>query len=157
MANLKIVGLEGGAVRVVLEAQFNPKEISVGSSVPWQLQPGRGPGDLRYMGSDSPTLACELLFDGFPSGTSVQDHIDKLQQFSEVDPALRRPPKIRVVWGDEGATGALPRFEGVIEGLSIKYTMFDSDGKPLRATVNLRLREARNIVVARPAPATRRT
>ena len=38
-------------------------------------------------------------------------------------------------------TGA-PQFKGVIEALSVKYTLFLEDGTPVRATVNLRMRQA---------------
>jgi hypothetical protein len=38
--------------------------------------------------------------------------------------------------------GGMPRFKGVVESLSVKYTMFMPDGTPARATVNLRMKQA---------------
>ena len=35
-----------------------------------------------------------------------------------------------------------PRFEGVIESLAVKYTLFLPDGTPTRAVVNLRMKQA---------------
>ena len=47
MAKLTIVGVDGAVSGVALESQFNPKEISIDKSVPWQLQKTPGPGDLE--------------------------------------------------------------------------------------------------------------
>jgi hypothetical protein len=75
---------------------------------------------------------------------------EKLQKLSEVDTSLKRPPKLRVVWGPEGTAGGLPKFDAVIQNLGVKYTMFDVNGKPLRATVRLRLMEAQKLAVGQP-------
>jgi hypothetical protein len=44
----------------------------------------------------------------------------------------------------------IPAFDAVIESVSVKYTIFDGNGMPLRATVSMRLVEARKIRVAKP-------
>lgn len=147
MAKLRIVGTEGNANGVVVEAQFNPKEIVIEKSIPWQR--GKGPSDLKYVGREPRTMSCELLFDGAASGTSIQSEIDKLNTLSDVDIALKHPPKITVVWGPEGGGDLLPRFDAVIETLVVKYTTFDGDGKPLRATADLKFKEARNIMAGK--------
>jgi len=150
MDKLAIIGLEGGASGVTVEAQFNPKEISIDKSVPWQLQKTTGPGDLEFSSADPQTMSCELMFDGFESGVPVQDEIEKLQRLSDIDPGLKRPPKVKVVWGAEGAPGMIPKFEAVVESMDIKYTMFDGNGKPLRATVRMRFKQARKVKVGQP-------
>ena len=43
-----------------------------------------------------------------------------------------------MVWGDRG----IRPFRCVIEGLTVKYTMFDRLGMPLRASCTVKLREA---------------
>ena len=48
---------------------------------------------------------------------------------------LHRPPLVMFSWG--GFT-----FKGVVESLTIRYTMFLPDGKPCRATANLSIKEA---------------
>jgi hypothetical protein len=147
MDKLTIVGTEGSASGVIVEAQFNPKEISIDKSVPWQKRKTNGPGDLEFTVAEPKTLSCELMFDGFESAEPIQAEIEKLHVMSDVDPGLKRPPKLKVVWGDEGAPGMIPAFAAVIESLGVKYTMFDGNGKPLRATVSLRFKEARKIKV----------
>jgi contractile injection system tube protein len=147
---LRIIGLEGGTSGVTVEAQFNPKEISVDKSVPWQNQKAQAPGDLEFSAAEPMTMACELMFDGFESGRSIQNEIDALHSLSDVDASLKRPPKVKVVWGAEGAPGTIPTFEAVIESVGIKYTMFDGNGRPLRATVRLGFKQARKLKVVRP-------
>ena len=71
MDKLKIVGLEGAANGVVVEAQFNPKEISVDKSIPWQRQKKQGVADLEFTGAEPKTMSCELMFDAFESGSPI--------------------------------------------------------------------------------------
>jgi hypothetical protein len=150
MDKLRIIGLEGGATGVTVEAQFNPKEISIDKSVPWQLQKTKGPGDLQFSSANPKTMSFELMFDGFASGSSIQNGIGMLHRLTDIDANLKRPPKVKVVWGTEGAPDMMPTFEGVIESIGVKYTMFDGHGMPLRATVSMRLVEARKLKVVKP-------
>jgi hypothetical protein len=90
------------------------------------------------------------MFDAVESRSHIQDQIDALQRLSDIDSGLKRPPKVKVVWGAEGAPGMMPTFEGVIESVGVKYTMFDASGMPLRATVTLRFVEARKITIVKP-------
>jgi contractile injection system tube protein len=156
MGKLTIIGVEGAASSVTVVSQFNPKEISVDRSVPWQLQQAKGPGDLAFTSAEGRSMSFELMFDGVESRTHIQDEIGKLQRLSEADPSLKRPPKVKIVWGAEGAPGMMPKFEGVIESINVKYTMFDDNGRPLRAAVGLRFREARTLAVARLSKAKSR-
>ena len=150
MAKLTIVGVEGAVSGVTLESQFNPKEISIDKSVPWQLQKTTGPGDLEFTLANPKTMSFELLFDGFESGASIQDEIGTLHQLSDIDPSLKRPPKVKVIWGPGSGAGMIPAFEAVVESMTVKYTMFDGNGMPVRATVNIRFVEARKIKVVKP-------
>jgi Contractile injection system tube protein len=145
VTKLNIIGIEGDTGGLTVEAQFNPKEISVDKSVPWQRQAKKGPADLEYTGGGSRTMSFELMFDGFETGTSVQPEIGKLQRLSDRDDDLKRPPMVRVVWGS-----TFPVFKAVIESLAVKYTMFDGSGTVLRATAHLTLKEALHLKVAKP-------
>jgi hypothetical protein len=92
---LKLVVLDGNANGTVVEVQFNPKEIDIQKAIPWQQQPGKGPGDLVYTHNEPRKMSCELLFDGSPTSTSIQGEIDKLQAMSDIDTVLKRPPKLK--------------------------------------------------------------
>ena len=54
-----------------------------------------------------------------------------------------------MIWA-EGA-GTIPPFDGVIQMLSVKYLMFDGNGRPVRATVGLKVLEAADLAVGKPA------
>jgi len=150
MDKLTITGLDGAVTGVTVEVQFNPKEISVDKSVPWQKQKTKDPGDLEFSSANPQTMSCELMFDGSGSGVHIQDEIDKLQALGDIDSVLKRPPKVKVTLGAEGAPGTIPKFEAVVESMGIKYTMFDGNGVPLRATVKMGFKQARRIKVVQP-------
>src|SRR5688572_33309640 len=146
-----MIGVDGQAEGVTVVAQFNPKEVIVDKSVSWS-QLGQDASTLAFNGSGPTTMAFELMFDGFETGTSVQPHVAKLHQLSDVDPTLKRPPKVRVVYGAPRAAGVIPPFDGVIEALTVKYVMFNESGVAVRATVSLKIREAEKIKIAALQP-----
>jgi hypothetical protein len=84
------------------------------------------------------------------SGALIQMEIEKLHRLSDVDPGLKRPPKVKVVRGAEGAADTIPTFEAVVESMGVKYTMFDGNGKALRATIKTRFKQARKLKVVQP-------
>lgn len=158
-AKLTIGSLDDGTT---VEAQYNPKELQVDQTVPWRKpdaanqtgsQQGSGGGGnkdpiaLEFTGAEGRTMSVELLFDEFePSGRRVDvagriaalEKLARVRDASSPDENLRRPHQCVVAWGGRG----LPSFKCVIESLSTKYTMFSSDGKPLRASCTVKLKEA---------------
>jgi hypothetical protein len=142
---LVIVGVEGSRNGIGVKAQFNPKEMSLDRSVPWQkVKNAKAAGDLEYTGAEARTMAFELFFDGFEKNMPVQAEIEKLQMLCDPDETLnpKRPVKCIVVLGSI-------QFTCVIESLAVKYTMFNSDGVPVRGTANLKVKEANTLAVAK--------
>jgi hypothetical protein len=155
--------------RLVVEAQYNPKELEVVQTVPWQktneanrsnrrgAATSRGEDQgihLEFTGADGRSVTLELLFDGYepkrtqgsepdPRSVDVEACVKKLADMASVrTPGStredeKRPHRCVVSWGK-----VLPAFKCVIESLSTKYTMFDANGKPLRATCTVKLKEA---------------
>src|SRR4051812_33809332 len=150
MSLMRIIGLEGQSNDLTLQVQFNPKEIDLDRTVMWQQQPNHGPADLEYVSSGPTTVAFELMFDGYESGTSVQPSISKLQQLADIDAVLHRPPKVRIVWGGTQQAGGFPSFVGVIESLSVRYLQFLPDGVVVKATVALKFKGADKLKVGHP-------
>ena len=138
MQLLTINGLEGGASGINVSAQYNPKELGVEQVIDWRTAKWEGP-DLDSVAAAPRTMSFELMFDTLESGTPIQHTVAALHKLSGVDIALKRPAKVKVVWGAEGTRGVVPAFEGVIESIGVKYTMFNADGVPLRATVGIRV------------------
>lgn len=139
LEKLTIGSLEPGCQHLYVRAQYNPKDYQIEKPVPWT------DGKLRaeYQGPAPRTATIELLFDGFESGTSVQGELDKLDRLSSPrDPdskreAMRRPHACVVTWGKAG----MPTLRCVIEDVTAKYTMFSAEGRPLRATCTVKVRE----------------
>jgi Contractile injection system tube protein len=145
MATLHISALEGQHEGEVLEAQFNPKEIVLAHAILWQQQVHKGPADLEFEQAEPARMSFELLFDGAEASSSVQPQIDKLHHFSSVDAILRRPPKVQVSWGS--GTAAMPTFAAVIESVTVRYALFAENGLPVRATVDVKLKQAAHLGV----------
>jgi hypothetical protein len=144
---------EPGAFDV--EAQYNPKELQIDKSVPWQKHNKANANGLQleFTGAEGRTMSIDLLFDGYEENSSVQPLVAKLEKLATVRQAnsqeddKRRPHHCVVVWG-QVMGGGDNKFKCVIEQISTKYTMFSSDGQPLRATVTLKLKEAERVSMA---------
>jgi hypothetical protein len=137
---VKIISLETGDPPFV--PLFNPKEITVDKAVPWQKHK-QSQGDhptLEFTSAEPKTLTLELVFDTFEGRQNVYTtDVQRLEKLATVDPTLKRPPMVHFVWG------TFPSFTGVIESLSVKYTLFLEDGTPVRATCALRLKQATTV------------
>jgi len=143
MVGLRITAVEGQHQGEVLEAKLNPSEIDLDRAVTWRQQSGKGPADLEFERAEPAEMTFKLLFDGTETSVSVQPQLDRLRAFNSVDGVLHRPPKVRVSWGS--GAGAMPTFDGVVESVAVRYTMFAESGVPLRATADVKLREAANL------------
>lgn len=142
-----------------VSAQYNPKELQIDQTVPWskknaanqansaQGSSAQGGIALEFTGAEGRSMSVELLFDGYEGGDRAVDvagQIKKLEKMAAVinptspDENLRRPHRCVISWGERG----MPSFKCVIESISTKYSMFSSDGVPLRATCTVKLKEA---------------
>ena len=162
---------------IFVQAMWNPKELEITRTVPWQKpnqankSNSRGQqgvsGDeqgihMEFQGAEGRSVTLELLFDGYevegkmppgappPGVLPVSESIRRLEQMASVrspgstQEDQKRPHRCMVVWGT-----VLPGFRCVIESLSTKYTMFSKDGRPLRATCIVKLKEATIVSVAK--------
>ena len=74
---------------VTVDAQYNPKELQVDLSVPWQKtnQANQANGEgihLEFTGAEGRSMSVELLFDGYETGTSIADKVDALVTMASV-------------------------------------------------------------------------
>jgi hypothetical protein len=153
---------------LTVRAQYNPKDIQIDRAVPWTTNNVRDnrPSHLRigsateaeYVGATPRTMTIELLFDRYevvPTDWSQTRSIEPLVEMLDemacvrnpelVPDDMRRPHHCVVAWGAGSACQGMRSFRCVIESLSVKYSMFDRDGTPVRATCTVKLREA-NVV-----------
>lgn len=140
---------------LTVAAQYNPKELQIDKSIPWQKNPqsNKSPDkgiQLEFTGAEGRSMSIELLFDGYEKNESIAGWVDMLNAMASpikpgsTDENERRPHLCLVRWGD-----TIPTFRCVIESLSTKYTMFSDAGVPLRATCTLKLKEADTVSMAK--------
>lgn len=156
---ISIKSLDDGTL---VTAQFNPKELQIDKPVGWEPKPDTGtsnkPEDkskknqgvgVQFTGAKGRSLSVELLFDGYEEDggaaytRDVSAEIGKLEHLASVrNPGVQKEDDKRPHWCVAEWGGTLRGFRCVIESLSTKYTMFDDDGNPLRATCTVKLMEA---------------
>lgn len=120
---------------------FNPTEVSFTRRATWESDRGnRGTSLLpkvNFSGVDPYefTLA-NLLFDTYETKASVMtQYIDNIKQGVSAKSGIpSRPPVYVFVWKDK-------YFHCVMSSLTYKLTLFLSDGTPVRAIVDISLRE----------------
>lgn len=155
-AKLTIGSLDDATLDV--SAQYNPSQIERQRTVGWKPHNAHNiplhrrktpPGDfiesdVEYTGGEGRSLTIELLFDGVETNLSVEPQLEALDVMAtsrntskKASDRQRRPHQCVVVWG----AGGLKPMACVIESLTVKYTMFDCDGVPLRATATLKVKE----------------
>lgn len=113
---------------------FNPTEYSQETSVTYDEQspPGLTTPITQFVSGDAETLSMELLFDTTESGGDVrEEYTDKLDALLAVDGELHAPPICRFIWGND------LNFKAVLQSANKRFTMFLSDGTPVRATVDV--------------------
>ena len=103
-AKLTIIGLDNG---VTVRAQYNPKEVGIDKSVPWQKAPtstGDRP-ELTFTSAEGRSMSFELFFDTYEQGTDVHGaHVADLLQLAMVMAASpeekMRPTRVKILWGN---------------------------------------------------------
>jgi nucleoid-associated protein YgaU len=130
-----------------IEALFNPNQLSFNRSVGWQKQGAaqRDVPELQFTHAEPRTLTLDLFFDTYDTpGAEKKDvrkkYTDKVLHLTTVEQHgdKHRPPVCRLRWGSTGYF-----FQGVLEKLDQKFTMFMADGTPVRATLNCTFKEWR--------------
>jgi contractile injection system tube protein len=136
---LKLLRLEGKQQTFLLEAS----EITTEASATWETS-RQSEGDeptLEFTSGSPKTLSVELFFDTLESKENVYDrNVRPLEELTVPDPNLKRPPMVSVTWSNN-----LPAFQGVVESVSTKYTMFLPNGTPCRATCTLKMKAATKV------------
>ncbi len=127
---------EGG-----LTAQFNPGEFTVEKRVTYAEReiPGLDAPIQQFANGGAETLSVELLFDvygnrGDEEPDDVRELTDRINRLLLVDGDRHAPPVVRLAWGTI-------TFTAVVERSNTTFTLFASDGVPVRARVDLTFRE----------------
>lgn len=121
---------------------FNPNQYTITKKVSWKSQTVLGLDvPVQHFQTGEPrTIGLSLLFDTYEDRTDVRDLTTQVAQLAEVKKG-GRPPLCRFFWGPDQPNAGKLAFQGVIDSLTQKFTLFLDDGTPVRATVDLSLRE----------------
>ncbi|HET6614054.1 MAG TPA: hypothetical protein VFG83_18775 [Kofleriaceae bacterium] len=120
-----------------IQAKFNPTELTIERQMSWEHKGNKNDGKLEFTKSAPKALSVELLFDTFEEGTSVYDtYVKQVEALTDVidQGGRKEPPMVLFTWGR-----TFPSFRGAITSLSVKYSMFFSDGTPCRATCTIQM------------------
>jgi|GEM_PF-230481 len=134
---------EGGTPAYFEKTTYTPpgsneaKQVTIYHPGSTGTQPDKNAPTLEFKGGEVATYSLELLFDTTDKqpGTSARDvrrHTNDLLALTigkeKNEAELYPPPPVDFVWGK------FRLFRAVVESVSISYTMFDTDGTPVRAT-----------------------
>ena len=125
---------------ISFEVLFNPTEYSLSKTNRWENAPNPKSNVAvpEFVGGDPSILKMQLFFDTYEKNEDVRKYtqliidLTKIKTYNGVD----RPPRCLFSWGK------VFNFVSVIKSLSYKYTMFQQDGTPVRATMDVTFQEA---------------
>ena len=129
-----------GGIEHVMDVQFNPAEYTVVRMAQYfeAIPIGREAkeGRMQFKKSSFHEFKTTLYFDTYDTKEDVRKEIRKLEAFLEKNPTFHIPDEIIFAWGEF-------TFVGRLQNISQTYTMFHSNGNPIRAKVQI---EAKGII-----------
>ncbi|HVQ93472.1 MAG TPA: LysM peptidoglycan-binding domain-containing protein [Mycobacteriales bacterium] len=117
--------------------RFNPTDYKVSKTNTYvEIQiPGLGAPPIQYIRGGATTVTFEALVDTSDTLVDVRTaYVDRLRALLEPDRDLHAPPIVDFVWGDTVLTA-------VLEKLDVTYQLFLPGGRPLRAKLDIALKE----------------
>ena len=149
-----MVKMDGGDAKK-LPVQFNPSQLQLSRSVKINRKTGVGRDDageaMDVASGGIGTLKVTLLFDAYSAyGTAqptppppepapaaldkkVVAAVNGFKALVRYAPELHSVPKVTFVWGEN------LNFEGKVASISTRYTMFETDGTPVRAELEVEI------------------
>jgi LysM repeat protein len=118
------------------DVMMNPEEYSVNKDNNFASQaiPGLSSPILQFVHGNVRTLEMELFFDTTDERRDVRDDTQKIAGLLKIDSELHAPPILRVSW-------ASLQFRCVLVRVNQKFLKFLSDGRPVRARLNVTFNE----------------
>lgn len=145
--------------------QFNPAELTFEKKATYGAMglPGLDSPVQQFVRGEGETLSIELFFDTTEDGmgagaTSVTKETDRVFSMIRVDGSSHAPAIVTFCWNDafpgsainmkqtkggKGGNQSRDSFQGLIQSIRQRFTLFSSEGIPLRATVSLTMVEYR--------------
>ena len=136
-----------------LIVHFNPSEYSLDFSASYTEKSAFGSHDpiTQFIAGQSHSLSMTLYFDTYTgyaltgnfrsnneNKEDVRKYTNKLISLVQIKGDLHTPPPCGFIWGGL-------HFDGYIESLKQTFTMFTSDGKPVRAKVDITFKSLQSL------------
>lgn len=130
-----------------IECQFNPKQFKLTKKNTWSKKDKQGEelSALKFGGGNPATISMELFFDTTHTGADVRTQTNKLLDMMRISPKLidpktqkGEPPRVQFQWGK------ILAFVAVLADVNLTFTMFLSNGTPVRATATVNFQQYDN-------------
>lgn len=145
-AKFEVYDKPNGSKKSDIEFYLNPKSITIEKSMILEEPATQGNTTaVKWTGTNPVVLKLgELWFDTYEARTSVRkQYIDKLEKLLDYDKAQHHPPVVRLVWGKfTQDTEFASKYQFYVEKLTVDYTMFLPGGAPVRAKVQVGLKQS---------------
>jgi nucleoid-associated protein YgaU len=130
-----------------IQVQFNPTEytLSKGAQIAEIGIYGIDSPILQFVRGQNEKLTLDLFFDSTrlaglgDDAIDVTGDTDVIYQLVKIQPKLHAPPRIEFSW-----SSAL-KFKAIVESVQRKFTLFNPQGYPLRATLSVVFREYKTL------------
>jgi len=142
-----LIVVDGAGVPPMLRFSFNPEQYTIEKSAQWTRP--KAPGaestpEPDYTSTNPATVSMEIFFDASDDTLGdVSLEVETLFSWTRPTPVSRitgspQPPLVMFQWG---VNAALVGFRGFLKSVSARYTLFEADGTPIRATCNIAIEE----------------
>lgn len=115
---------------------FNPTQYTIAkaNTISEAAIPGLGAPILQYVHGNVRTLTMDLFFDTYEEQNDVSAKTRNIYSLLEIEATTHAPPICDIRWGAF-------QFTGVLDHVSGQFTLFLSDGTPVRATLSVVFKE----------------
>lgn len=148
-ASLQALDSAGKPLGSAIAVLFNPNEYTLEKSNTFAQMalPGLQTPITQYTSGAAETLSMELFFDTYTDkgGEDVRNYTRGVTDLMLINADLHAPPVCLFQWGKVS-------FKAVLERAQSRYTMFLPDGTPVRAVLNVTLREYKTLAEQLPSP-----
>jgi nucleoid-associated protein YgaU len=148
------IDLSGNNIGDLMTVEYAPAELAFSKAVQFAeiAIPGLEQPLLQFVRGDAETLSMDIFLDSTADGTggdavAITDKVEAFHKLVAINGDLHTPPLVRIFWGDDFPGIAMgdtekagEQFTAVVLSVARRFTLFNPDGKPLRATVSIALK-----------------
>lgn len=133
LAKAAIINTENNARITVM---YNPEQYSIdlGNQFAEAAIPGLARPPIQYVRGKTRTLSMELFFDSYEEHQDVRTFTGQVTDLLNQSPRTHAPPVLLFTMGQFS-------FQCVLVDVQQRFTMFDRDGTPVRASLQVRFQE----------------